>query len=68
MIGQRRDELVQREECGHQVLQALRDTFRGLAGCGCITQWDLRETLRTPARIYWRVLKNLGVSTNRDPK
>ena len=68
MIGQLRDKLVRCEEWGHHVFQALRDTFRGWAECGCIGARDLRETLRTPARIYWRMLKNLGVGPNRDLK
>ena len=64
MIGQLREELAQREECGHPVFQALRDTFHHLAKCGCIGARDLRKTLQTPARIYWRTLRNLRVGTN----
>ena len=64
VIGQLRDELAQREECGHQVFETLRDTFHCLAKCGCVGSKDLRKTLGTPARIYWRMLKNLRVGTN----
>ena len=63
MIGQLR-EGTQREECGRPVFQSLRDTFHRLAKCGCIGARDLRKTLQTPARIYWRTLKNLRVGTN----
>ena len=64
VIGQLGNELGPRKECGRQVFRTLRDTFRHLVACGCFGAKDLRKTLRTPARIYWRMLKNIGVVSN----
>ena len=63
MIGQPGTGLDQHKELGHQVFQALRDTVHHLVMCGRSGAKDLRKTLRTPVRIYWRMLKNIGVVT-----
>ena len=63
MVGQPGTGLGQRKELGHQVFQALRDTVHHLVMCGRSGAKDLRKTLRTPVRIYWQMLKNIGVVT-----
>ena len=64
VISQLGNELGQRKECGRQVFRTLRDTFHHVVMRGCVDAEDLRKTLQTPARIYWRMLKNIGVVTN----
>ena len=64
VIGQLGKELGQRKECGHRLFRALRDTFHRVVMRGRVGARDLRETLRTPAKIYWRMLKNIGVVSN----
>ena len=63
-IGQLKNGMGQRKEFGRPVFRTLRDTFHHLVACGCFGATDLRKTLRTPARIYWRMLKNIGVVSN----
>ena len=63
-IGQLKNGMGQRKEFGRPVFRTLRDTFHHLVACGCFGAKDLRKTLRTPARIYWRMLKNIGVVSN----
>ena len=62
-IGQLKNGMGQRKEFGRPVFRTLRDTFHHLVACGCFGAKDLRKTLRTPVRMYWRMLRNIGVVT-----
>ena len=63
-IGQLKNGMGQRKEFGRPVFRTLRDAFHHLVACGCFGAKDLRKTLRTPVRIYWQMLKSIGVVSN----